>query len=57
MGTHAVVSVQKEVINIIVWDAESGWTPPPDCTVIEIPDGFTAGIGWTYIDGQFIPPA
>ena len=57
MGIFAVVSNQNEVINTVVWNEDTNWTPPPGCTVIEILDGSTAGVGWTYIDGQFIPPA
>ncbi|HAT1570429.1 TPA: hypothetical protein ACGEYS_002911 [Kluyvera cryocrescens] len=48
------------VVNTILWDGESGWTPNEHQTVVEIPDvpegDQHAGIGWTYSDGEFLPP-
>ena len=50
------------VVNVTVWDGVSKVTRPDDITVVPLPfttkeDGtirYTAGIGWTYRDGQFI---
>ena len=32
------------------------WTPPQDCIAVAIPEGSNAGIGWTYVGGEFIAP-
>lgn len=43
------------VINTVVWDGGPEWQPPQDC--IAVPIGSSgAGIGWSYVNGQFIPP-
>lgn len=44
--------VDGKVVNVSVWDGESEWTPVEE--VVEIPEGVTAGIGWDYIDGEFV---
>lgn len=53
---YAVVDATNFVINIIVWDGESPWQPPVDCTAVQIPPDSAAGIGWNYVDGKFVPP-
>lgn len=43
---------KNKVINVIIWDNKtpiSGYK-----NLIEIPEETGAGIGWDYIDGQFI---
>ncbi|NBR24582.1 MAG: hypothetical protein EBU08_12595 [Micrococcales bacterium] len=55
MSTYAVVSDQNKVENVVVWDGESDWTPPPNCSLLEIAEDLCVGIGWTYQDGQFSP--
>ena len=44
--------VNGVVVNVSLWDGESTWTPAED--VVEISDGVTAGIGWDYVDGEFV---
>jgi len=44
--------VDGTVVNVSLWDGESDWTPAEE--IIEIPEGISAGIGWDYIDGEFI---
>jgi hypothetical protein len=44
--------VDGKVVNVSVWDGVSEWTPAEQ--VVEIPDGTTAGIGWDYVDGEFV---
>lgn len=44
--------VEGKVVNVSKWDGESDWTPNEE--VVEIPEGVVAGIGWDYIDGEFI---
>jgi hypothetical protein len=56
MVNYAVISDQGQVINVIVWDGVSVWQPPEGCTVEPIFEGSSAGIGWSYADGEFTPP-
>lgn len=44
------------VVNVVVKDPTGVWQPPEGCTVMDIPEGSTAGIGWRYVDGQWIAP-
>lgn len=46
--------MNSEVINIVLWDGEAEFTPEGE--LINIEDHPEIGIGWTYIDGEFIPP-
>lgn len=55
-SNYAVVT-DGVVSNTIIWDGESGWSPPDGSIAIVIPDGAVAGIGSTYADGAFTPPA
>lgn len=43
------------VENIVVWDGESAWSPPPGCTLVEV-TGTATGPGWTYDGATFSPP-
>ena len=51
-----------QVVNVSVWDGVTKVTRPDDIEVVPLPhvtdeDGtirYTAGIGWTYRDGEFI---
>lgn len=52
---YAVVNASGLVINVIMWDGESVWTPPEGCYPVPLGDT-GAGIGWTYKDGEFIEP-
>lgn len=54
--TYAVVNSSNLVINIILWDGQSPWFPPDGCVAIKIPENVPVTIGWSYIDGQFVPP-
>jgi hypothetical protein len=51
LKTYAHI-VDGKVVNVSVWDGETQWTPAEE--VVEIPEGVTAGIGWDYIDGEFV---
>jgi hypothetical protein len=44
------------VINVAVWDGTTPWDPGAGLYAVLIPEGSQAGIGWTYEDGEFIPP-
>jgi len=56
MNTYAIIDSTNTVINIVVWDGLPPWTPPQDCIAIAIPKDSSGGIGWTYLDGEFIAP-
>ena len=53
---YAIINSANLVINVIVWDGLPSWTPPDGCIAVVIPEGSNAGIGWTYVDGEFIAP-
>jgi hypothetical protein len=49
--TYAVIETQK-VINVVIWDGETEWLHEGEAVLI--PENSSAGIGWDYIDGEFI---
>lgn len=53
---YAIVDSSSLVINVIVWDGKPPWKPPADCVAVQIPADSAAGIGWSYVDGEFVPP-
>ena len=55
MNYAVIDSITYIVVNIIVWDGVSPWSPPEGTFIIQTDD---AGIGWTYDpnDGSFTPP-
>ena len=44
--------VDGKVVNVSLWDGLTQWEPVEE--IVEIPEGVTAGIGWDYIDGEFV---
>ena len=51
----AVVNTETKIVeNIVVWDGTTPWSPPDGCIVVDLVG--QAGIGWSYIDGEFIAP-
>lgn len=42
------------VINTVLWDGVSEWSPPEGCIAVVCPDGVCSG--WTYVNGIFLPP-
>jgi len=56
MKMYALVQ-NGEVVNMIVWDGESEWTPPEGLTAIPTPDGSPVAIGWSFDGTSFEPPA
>jgi hypothetical protein len=57
MKNYALIETATTlVVNIMVWDGKPPWTPPEGCIAVVIPEGSNAGIGWTYVDGEFIAP-
>jgi hypothetical protein len=55
---YAIVdNATKVVINIIVWDSVSPYTPPTGTTLVNV-DGIPCDIGWIQQpDGSFAPQA
>lgn len=53
---YAVVDSKGAVVSTTVWDGEAEWVPPDGTTAIKVGDS-GAGIGCTYKDGVFTPPA
>ena len=49
----AVIDSQGLVTNTIEWDGNANWQPPEGCVIAPIENG---GIGWSYVDGAFVPP-
>lgn len=49
---YAIIS-QSQVVNIVEWDGTASWQPPEGCQAVPLTEG---GIGWSYINGQFVPP-
>lgn len=50
---YAVIDSTGLVVNAIEWDGATPWTPPEGHEVVLLTSG---GPGWTYADGDFIPP-
>lgn len=44
--------VDGKVVDISLWDGVSEWSPGE--TIVEIEDNVSAGIGWDYVDGEFV---
>ena len=53
MSTYLVIK-NNTVINTVVWDGESDWTPPEGTTAEVAPDH--VGIGWTKSGSNWIAP-
>lgn len=50
LKTYAHI-VDGKVVNVSIWNGETPYSPNE--TLVEIPEGTTAGIDWDYIDGEF----
>jgi hypothetical protein len=53
MNGYLVIK-DEQVINTVLWDGVSDWTPPEGTTVELAPAH--VGIGWTRVDGNWIAP-
>ena len=53
MNTYLILK-DNTVINTVLWDGVSDWTPPEGTTVELAPAG--VGIGWTRVDGEWVAP-
>lgn len=50
--TYAVIE-NNTVVNVVLWDGESEWSPDNG---VAIPAADGVGIGWLYADGTFTAP-
>lgn len=57
MDRYALIDETGTVQGIAVWDGIAEWEPPNGWTPVLNPEDICAGIGWTYVDGKFIPPS
>ena len=53
MNGYLIVK-DNTVINTVLWDGVSDWTPPEGTTVELAPAH--VGIGWTRVDGEWVAP-
>ncbi|HEY7822965.1 MAG TPA: hypothetical protein VIG24_09040 [Acidimicrobiia bacterium] len=59
---YGVVDGDGLVVNVVVWDGVSDYEPGEGLTLVPLPytedeDGtrhYTGGIGWDYVDGEFV---
>ena len=62
MKNFAWINTETEYVENVIWyDGETEITLPPNTILIELPEGLMGtwiapGIGWSYIDGQFVEP-
>ncbi len=58
MTSNYAMVQNATVINVCLWDGVTPFKPGDGITVILIPDGSPAWIGWGYtVDGGFTAPA
>ena len=59
MNKWAIIENGK-VVNVILWDGESPWEAKAGQSVVKISEPENGeqepGIGWVYINKEFIPP-
>lgn len=53
-GRYVLVDGEGRVENVVLWDGQSEWTPPPGMSAAEAPSG--VGIGWRLEDGEWLAP-
>jgi hypothetical protein len=56
MSQNYAVIAGGAVINIVIWDGVSPWTPPAGTTIVPTAGNANAQIGGTY-DGSTFTPA
>ena len=53
---YALINADGLVVNAIVWDGQTEYTPADGLTAVAIPDDVGAGPGWTYNGADWIAP-
>jgi hypothetical protein len=53
---YAVINSETNIVeNVTIWDGVVSWAPPQGCYVQELTNPY-AGIGWSFIGGEWIAP-
>jgi hypothetical protein len=55
MKRYAVVNQENKVVNIIIWDEVSQWSPPENHIIVNVEETF-CDIGWAHNEGVFTDP-
>jgi len=42
------------VVNTVVWDGVSDWSPPEGTELVSLAEFPHVGIGWDFVDGEFV---
>ena len=53
---YALINADGLVVNAIVWDGQTDYTPADGLTVVAVPDDVGAGPGWTYDGTNWVAP-
>lgn len=53
---YAIIDATGLVVNVAIYNGTDTWQAPSGCIAVLIPDDSDAWIGWSYVDGQFVPP-
>lgn len=57
MKNWAIISQETNIVlNTIVWDGVSEYNPGNNLSLIQLPEGISYGIGWTWDGEKFIDP-
>lgn len=48
MAKYVLLDENNTVTNVVVWDGDDGWSPPPDVTPVEIQDDENVAKGDVY---------
>ena len=59
---YAVIDADDLVVNTVVWDGVSEYEPGEGLTLVPLPftededetRRYTGGIGWDFVDGEFV---
>lgn len=52
--TYAIINSENLVVNVIEWDGTTEWQPPDGHQIVPLAQ--EGGIGWSYVDGEFVSP-
>jgi hypothetical protein len=55
VANYAIVE-SGVVVNIVIWDGVAEWSPNTVQIAVQIKDGDEVGIGYSFIDGEFVAP-
>lgn len=55
MKFYAVVK-DGIVVNLVIWDSISDYSPGDQCSLVLVPDGILVGMGWVFDGTSFKDP-